>query len=243
MTAVQAAGPGSAAAGGLRGALLRFGLLALIVGVLALLLLLTPASRFLERETLVALLADLRQAWWAPLALVASYLLVSPSGIPVSPLMFAGGAIFGPFWGWIYNLAGCLLGALESFVLASTLGKELVEHLAGERRMRQVESLLERHGFWSLVGVRFLPVPFALINFGAALSGFRFGPFMLATLFGLVPSVFMWNYLAHALVSAATEDRAALLRNAGVVIGLVTLLVLLRPVGRALLRRNSGGGR
>lgn len=217
----------------------RFALLALIVVALALVLLLTPASRLLDRDTLSALLGELRQAWWAPLALIGGYLLVAPSGIPISPLIFAGGAVFGPLWGWLYSTIGCLLGAVVSFGAAHGLGKELVEHLAGERRMQRIEALLERHGFWTLVGIRFLPIPFALVNYGSALAGFRFSRFLLATFIGLVPSVLMWNYLAHALVSAATDERGALLRNAGVVIGLIALLVLLRPLGRALMRRNA----
>ena len=228
----------AAAAGRLRRALGRFGLLALVIAALALLLLLTPAARLLERETLVALLGELRQAWWAPLALVGGQMLVAPSGVPISPLIFAGGAVFGPIWGWIYSSIGCLLGATVSYLLGRGLGKELIEHLAGEKRMQRIEHTLERHGFWTLVGIRFLPIPFALINYGSALSGFRFGPFLAATIVGLVPSIFMWNYLAHALVSAATEDRGAMLRNFAVILAVIALLVLLRPLGRVLMRRD-----
>jgi uncharacterized membrane protein YdjX (TVP38/TMEM64 family) len=223
----------------LRLALLRFMALALIVAALAALLLLTPASQYLEREALAQLLGQLRQAWWAPLALIACYLVIAPSGIPITPLIFAGGAVFGPLWGWLYNSLGSLLGGVISFGLAHALGKELVEHLAGERRMQKVEAMLERHGFWTLVGIRFMPIPFAFVNYGAALTGLRFGPFLLSTVIGLVPSVLMWTYLYYALVSAATEDRGALVRNFGLIIGMIALLMVLRPLGRALLRRDQ----
>lgn len=224
----------------LRGPLLRFGLFAALVATGAALLLLTPAADYLERDALIQLLGRLRLAWWAPLALVAGFVLVAPSGVPISPLIFAGGAVFGPVWGWLYNLVGSLLGAVISYVLATALGKELVERLAGERRMQWIERQLERHGFSTLVGIRFLPIPFALVNYGAALAGFRFGPFMAATLLGLVPSILMWTYLYHALVSAATADaRGELLRNTGLVIGLIALLMVLRPLGRFLLKREQ----
>jgi uncharacterized membrane protein YdjX (TVP38/TMEM64 family) len=240
MTAGTAAEPnGSEKVGRLRGALLRFAALALIIAALAALLLLTPAAEYLDREKLAALLGQLRQAWWAPLALIACYLVIAPSGIPISPLIFAGGAVFGPFWGWIYNSIGSLLGALISFGLAHALGKDLIEHVAGERRMRKVEAMLQRHGFWTLVGIRFMPIPFAFINYGAALSGFRFGRFFSSTIVGLVPSILMWTYIAHALASAATADeRGALMRNGGLVIAMVALLILLRPLGRLLLKRD-----
>ncbi len=239
MSAEDAGGP--PALSRLRRPLLRFGIFVLIVAGAALLVTASPARAYLDREALAGLLAGLRQTWWSPLLLCGLYLVVSPSGIPVSPLMFAGGAVFGPLWGWVYNVLGCLGGALVSFALANALGKDLVEHLAGERRMRKIESVLERHGFWTLVGVRFLPVPFVLVNYGAALSGFRFGRFVVATLVGLLPSVFLWTYLSHVLVSAATEDRSTMIRNIFIAMGVLATGALLRPLGQRLLSRSRGG--
>jgi phospholipase D1/2 len=239
MSGGAAADPGRPGGGRLRGALLRFAVLALIVGALAALLLLTPASEYLDREKAAALLGRLRQAWWAPLALIAGYLVIAPSGIPISPLVFAGGAVFGPLWGWVYSTVGCVLSAVLTFGLAHALGKDLIEHLLGERRMQRVEAMLERHGFWTLVGVRFLPIPFAFVNYGAPLAGLRFNQFLSTTIIGLVPAVLMWNYIYYALVSAATADeRGTLLRNFVVVLVMIALLLLLRPLGQALLKRD-----
>ncbi len=242
MSGAPAAAPGGPAAGGrLRGALVRFAILALIIAALAGLLLLTPASEYLDRDKLAALLGQLRQAWWAPLALVVGYLVVAPSGIPVTPLIVASAVVFGPLWGWLYNSVGCVLGAVASYGLARALGKELVEHLAGEQRMRRIEELLARHGYWTLVGIRFMPIPFAFVNYGASLAGLGFGRFLSSSVIGLVPSVLMWTYFYYALVSAATADaRGELLRNVGLLIGLIALLLLLRPLGRFLLKRDRG---
>ena len=105
--------------------------------------------------------------------------------------------------------------------------------------MRKVERLIEQHGYWPLVGIRFMPIPFAFINYGAALAGIGFRTFLTSTTLGLVPSILMWTYLYYALVSAATADaRGALIRNGALVIVLIGLVLLLRPLGRALLRRD-----
>ncbi len=222
---------------------LRFGIFALVIAALAAILLLTPASQYLDKETLTELLGKLRQVWWAPLALIGAYLLIAPSGVPITPLIAAGGIVFGPLWGWVYNSVGSLLGAVVSYGLAHALGKDLVEHLAGERRMRRVEAMLERHGFWTLVGIRFMPIPFAFINYASALAGFRFRTFISSTTIGLVPSAFMWTYIYYALFSAATADeRGVLMRNGALVIAGIALLLLLRPLGRLLLNRDRGAG-
>ena len=191
MSGGAAADPGRPGGGRLRGALLRFAVLALIVGALAALLLLTPASEYLDREKAAALLGRLRQAWWAPLALIAGYLVIAPSGIPISPLVFAGGAVFGPLWGWVYSTVGCVLSAVLTFGLAHALGRQ------------------------------------------------GFSQFLSTTIIGLVPAVLMWNYIYYALVSAATADeRGTLLRNFVVVLVMIALLLLLRPLGQALLKRD-----
>jgi uncharacterized membrane protein YdjX (TVP38/TMEM64 family) len=232
--------PGTRESGALRAALLRFLVLALVIGALAAILLLTPARQYLEKEALSGLLAQLRLAWWAPLALIGGYLLIAPSGVPITPLIAAGGIVFGPLWGWLYNSLGSLLGAVVSYGLAKALGKDLVEHLAGEKRMRKVEAMLEQHGYWTLVGIRFMPIPFAFVNYAAALAGFRFRTFATSTLIGLVPSILMWTYIYYAVVSAATADeRGALIRNGALVIGTIALLLLLRPLGRMLLKRDT----
>ena len=135
----------------LRGALLKFALLATILIVAFLVFRYTPLNEFLTRERMVSVMEDLRSAWWAPLALIGLYVVLSPTGLPVSPLIWAGGIVFGIWWGWLYNFIGALLGASASFLLARVLGRDLVTHMVPDALLERVESLLERHGFWSLL--------------------------------------------------------------------------------------------
>ena len=139
-------------------------------------------------------------------------------------------------------MVGGVLGAVVSCGLAHALGKDLIEHLAGEKRMRRLEAMLEQHGFWTLVGIRFMPIPFAFVNYATALAGFRFSKFLASTVIGLVPAILMWTYLYYSLISAATADeRGALMRNVMIVVVMIGLVMLLRPLGRMLLRRDRAG--
>lgn len=222
-----------------RSALLRFAVFAalLVIGFVALRW--TPLSELFNKEELIWIFSDLRELWWAPLVLFALYLVASPIGLPISPLVFAGGLVFGVRWGWLYNFLGALVGATVSYLLARALGRDLVVHLAGESLVMRVEQLLERHGFWNLVRARFIPLPFALVNFGAALAGYPLPQFVTASVLGLAPSLLIYTYFGHALFTVATAaDRQTVVRNLVVALILILSLTFLVPLRRAWKRRR-----
>lgn len=166
-----------------------------------------PVARHLERENVLAMLEAVRSHWWSPLVLIALY-FAGAVGMPASPLVIGGGAIFGVWLGSLYNLIGLLLGAWLSFVLGRLFGRELVAHIAGGK-LRRAERLFHRRGFWPLVSLRFLPVPYPLINYGAALAGVRPGQFLLSSAIGLAPANLMHTFFA-AWMTTAAEDRRLL---------------------------------
>ncbi len=224
----------------LRSALLRFAILILLIGAGLLVIRWTPLGEWLTRDTLVASLSSLRVTWWAPLLLVGLFALFAPLGIPVSPLILAGGLVFGVRWGWLYNFLGMMSGATVSFLLANALGRDLVVNLAGETLLQRVEGLLARHGFWTLVRIRFLPLPFVMANFGAAFAGYPLSQFLSASALGLAPSMLIYTYFGYALATVATAERQAVVWNLIGAVALVLLLTFLVPLRQAWKRRRYG---
>lgn len=221
----------------LRRALLRFALLAAVLAAGFILVRWTPLAQLWAPERLRAALDYLRQAWWAPLALVGLYLVLCPAGLPASPLILAGGFVFGALTGGLLNLIGTFLGAAISFFLGRTLGRDLVIHLAGDR-LRRVESMLNRRSFWPLVRVRFLPVPFPLVNYGAALAGVRATLFLGASALGLTPAVLIYSWFASALALATNTERGRVLFHLGLALAAMFLLSFLPAVIRGWGRRR-----
>ena len=78
--------------------LLRFLVLVAIVVTGFAVLRWTPLAQYLTVERVSALLTRLRESWWAPLALIGSYVVLCPLFVPASPMMIAGGMVFGPVW-------------------------------------------------------------------------------------------------------------------------------------------------
>ena len=198
----------------------------------------SPLSNYLTKEEILATLERLRGAWWSPVALIAGYALLCPVGFPPSPLMVAGGVIFGPVYGSLYNFIGIFLGAASTYYLGRHLGRDLVHHLAGRQMKRVERALTRRGGLWGLAGIRFIPLPFVLVNYGAALAGIRPGLFLGSTLLGLVLSVPVFTYFASAIARAATGDRAGVYVQLAVAVSLLISMTLIPRFIAARRRRE-----
>ncbi|HEX2252042.1 MAG TPA: VTT domain-containing protein [Thermoanaerobaculia bacterium] len=229
----EASGAAEAEPTSLRGPLLRFGILIvlLVAGFAALRW--SPLAEHLDQEALLTTFRDLAANPWAPVALIAIFAALCPLGLPVSPLVLVGGLVFGFAWGTLWNFLGTWAGAATSFAVARLLGHDLVVRLAG-RRLERVEHLVERHGFWALVRLRFVPIPYALVNYAAAFAGVRPGVFLTATAIGLAPAITLYTWFAAALFRAATGDRLeVMLQLAAALVGLFLLTFLPRLLQRS----------
>jgi phospholipase D1/2 len=220
-----------------RRALWRFvALVALMAGAIALLRF-SPLAEHLEPERLLNELRALRGVWWAPLVLVGLFAVLAPLGAPVSPLVFSGGVVFGSILGSLYNTLGLLVGATIAFLVARALGRELVEHIFGAR-LKRVEKRLARRGFWALVQVRLLPIPFVIVNVGAAVTGVPFLQFVASSLCGLLPSTVIYTYFSSSIASSVAGEREGILIRVGLALALLFSLTLLPGLLRGRLRRQ-----
>ena len=185
----------------------------------------TPLSGFITSDSLVVFITNIRNIWWSPLFLIALYMTMALFALPTAPLLM-GGAIFGAFYGSLYNLIGLLSGAAISFYTAKLLGRDLVVRVTGER-MRRAENFLARHGFWPLVQTRFMPIPFAVVNFGSGLAGVESPRFLSATVLGLVPSTLVHTYFISELISADNAARTVLLAKYAMVFIIFNIVISL----------------
>jgi uncharacterized membrane protein YdjX (TVP38/TMEM64 family) len=219
--------------------LIRFLALVVIVGTGFALLRWSPLAGYLDKEAILALFERLRGTWWAPVLLILSFAILCPLGVPATPMLVAGGMVWGVLWGSVYNVLGTSLGAASTYWLGRVLGRDFVLHLFG-RKLRRVERMVARRGgFLSLAGIRFLPLPFALVNYCAAFVGIRPGLFLSATFAGLAVTVPFFTYFAHALSRAATGERSGVYVQLGVAMTLFFLVTFLPRLWQARKRREK----
>jgi len=137
--------------------------------------------------------------------------------------MAAGAIVFGALWGSVYNYVGSMIGSAACFFLARGLGRELVLYFFA-KPLQRFEKALDRHGFWSLVRLRFLPVPFPAMGYGPALVGIRPGTYLLSSAVGFLLPIPIWTYFWASVFGAAAGEAAAAGRN--VLLAMVLFLAL-----------------
>lgn len=133
-----------------------------------------------------------------PLLFMALYALATVFFLPGSVLTLAGGALFGPVWGTLYNLTGAALGASLAFALARYLASDWAERRSGGR-IRQLKLGVESEGWRFVAFARLVPLfPFNLLNYALGLTRIRFFHYLLATYIFMLPGAIAYTYLGYA---------------------------------------------
>ncbi|MEK7322633.1 MAG: VTT domain-containing protein [Pseudomonadota bacterium] len=159
----------------------------------------TPLSLWMHPEILADTFATLRSG---PLALVAVMAVFVIAGLVVMPVMLLITATiisFGALHGFFYALAGSLLSAVVTYAIGRLIGRARVRRLAGSRLNRITQHLAQR-GILTVFIVRLLPVaPFSVVNLVAGASNLSLRDFMLGTLLGMVPGIFVIALLVERI--------------------------------------------
>jgi len=132
-----------------------------------------------------------------PLLFMLLYALGTVLFMPGSVITLAGGAMFGPLWGTVYNLTGATLGALLAFLIARYLAADWVEQRVGGR-MARLKQGVEAEGWRFVAFVRLVPLfPFNALNFTMGLTRIRLSHYVIASFVCMLPGAFAYTYLGY----------------------------------------------
>ena len=154
------------------------------------------------------------------------------SVVPNAPIDIAGGMLFGPFWGTIYSLAGSEAGAIACFLLSRHFGQETITRIL-HRDIAFNSRIAHRQLAYIVLFARLEPVfSFALVSYGAGLTGMSLRAFALSTLIGMTPGTIILNYYGKSFFTGSIMMQISL--------GLVmVMLLLIVPVW--IRRKNPWG--
>jgi uncharacterized membrane protein YdjX (TVP38/TMEM64 family)/rhodanese-related sulfurtransferase len=188
-----------------RATLIRLALLATLIGFIAV------AAQYRDALDVELLSAQLdRLGGWAPAAFIALYAVATVAFVPGSILTLAGGAMFGPVLGTLYNLTGATLGAVLAFLAARYVASNWVRGKAGPKLDRIIRGVEDED--WRFVAfTRLVPLfPFNLLNYALGLTRISLGHYTLATAVCMIPGALAYTYLGHAGREAATGNETAI---------------------------------
>jgi len=141
--------------------------------------------------------------WAGPFVFMLIYIIGTVLFFPGAVLTLAGGAIFGPVWGTLYNLTGATIGAGFAFLLARYLASSWVEKKAGGR-LAQLKGGVEEEGWRFVAFVRLVPLfPFNVLNFALGLTRIKFWHYLFTSYICMFPGAVAYTYLGYAGREAA----------------------------------------
>ena len=163
-----------------------------------------------------------------PLLFIGLYAAATVLFLPGSVLTLAGGALFGPLWGTLYNLTGATLGAVLAFLIARYLAADWVQDRAGGVGKRLVQGV-EAEGWRFVAFTRLVPLfPFNILNYALGLTRIPFLHYLIATYLCMLPGALAYTWLGYAGREAAAGGEGLIQK------GLIALALL---AGLAFLPR------
>ncbi|HVL76712.1 MAG TPA: VTT domain-containing protein, partial [Noviherbaspirillum sp.] len=216
--------------------LIGLGMLALALALLAVAWRWTPLRDVVNLGSLVALARSLEALPFTPLAVMASYVVAGLLMVPVMLLIAVTGIVFGPFEGSLYAAGGCVLSAAAGYGLGRWLGRETVQRMLGPR-MNRLSRRLARQGIAAMIVIRMLPIaPFTVVNIVAGTSHIRLRDYLIGTLLGMLPGIFVTVTFVHHLAEAIRNPSVGTVA----VLGTVALALIGLAMGlQKLLRRKD----
>ncbi|WP_407563289.1 TVP38/TMEM64 family protein [Streptomyces sp. 184] len=131
-----------------------------------------------------------------------AYGLCTAALVPRPLLNLASGTLFGAQAGLVGSVSGTVLGAGVAFGIGRLLGQDALRPLLRGRLLTAADRQLSRHSFRSMLVLRTFPgVPFAGVNYAAAVSRMSWTPFLVATGVGCVP-----NTAAYVIAGSRASD-------------------------------------
>jgi uncharacterized membrane protein YdjX (TVP38/TMEM64 family) len=147
-------------------------------------------------------------------------------GLPRQIPCFVAGYAFGPWYGSAIALVAQALACSLDFIWARALGREFVRRRFGAR-LRQVDRMLERQPFITVLTLRLLPVGSnILLNLAAGLSAVRALPFIAASAIGFIPQTVIFAMFGQG--SAPSHAHMLIIGGALFAVSAIAALIMYR---------------
>ena len=140
-------------------------------------------------------------------AFVLIYGAIAALALPVTPLAYAAGAIFGFARATILVWTGSMLGAVGGYYLARGIwakpARRLLKHYEAK-----LDSMAKSHVLLTSFRLQLMPiVPFGAFNYAAAIAKFDVLPFLAGTALGIIPGTAMATFIG-AQIAAGVHGKS-----------------------------------
>ena len=177
---------------------------------------------------------------FAPFAVVGVFVAGGFVMFPVTVLVAATAAAFGPWFGFGYAVTGALVSALATYAVGAAIGKKTLRDFLGPR-LNRVRQRVAKRGVIAVAAVRMVPIaPFTVVNLVAGASGISMFDFFVGTLLGMLPGLILISAVGHQIALILTAPTAG---GIALLAGAVAAWIALSIGVQAMVSRYWSSGR
>ncbi len=159
----------------------------------------TPLASLANPDRVQAALRSFAEGPWGPFVVLGLFVGSSLLFFPITVLIAATAAAFGPWLGFAYAATGSLVSALITFGIGALVGRETLRNVLGPR-LNRIRNRIRRRGLIAVALLRLVPVaPFEIINLVAGASRIRFIDYLIGTALGMLPGIVAMAALGHQI--------------------------------------------
>lgn len=142
----------------------------------------------------------------APLVYIAIYTIRPLTLFSSLLLTLAGGFLFGPVWGIVYTVIGANLSATVAFFIGRYFGQGVLDDETSSGWMQRYARRMREHSFATVLIMRFIFLPYDLVNYLAGFLRIHYWPFLLATVIGSIPGTIAFVLVGSSLSPDQLEN-------------------------------------
>jgi uncharacterized membrane protein YdjX (TVP38/TMEM64 family) len=177
----------------------------LVVLALTLIWRFTPLSDLITLDRAKSVFATTAESAWAPLWVVALYTIGGMIAFPVTVLIVATAATFGPWLGFLYATLGVLASALVMYGIGRWVGGGFLRTVAGAKWDKARQAIDDR-GIFAVAAIRLVPIaPFSLINLMAGACAVALVDYVAGTLIGMVPGLIVVSIMGREITAVLMD--------------------------------------
>lgn len=135
------------------------------------------------------------------IAFVILYGALACLALPISPLAYAAGAVFGFLRATILVWCGSMLGAIGGYYLARGVLAKPARRLLG-RYNQKLRDIQKGNAFLTALRLQLMPiVPFGAFNYAAAIGKLQILPFLVGTGLGIIPGTLLAAFIGDRVAA------------------------------------------
>jgi uncharacterized membrane protein YdjX (TVP38/TMEM64 family) len=155
------------------------------------------SSYFISKEAVASFVA--RAGFWGPVLFILLQIVqnvIAP--IAHYPILYAGGVLFGPVLGFLYNWIGTVIGTFLIILLAKKFGRPLVKKMVPERFIEKYDWLIKKVSPFGLFLMYVLPIfPDDEISYLVGLSNLSTKSLFVAILLGKIGGAAFGGFMGY----------------------------------------------